>query len=154
MITRRTQFKPFTTVGTDIIFRGGMTPEELGVYTAMSAKPDNWDFNEQVLARELHISQAEVHRILKGLERKGYVRERMGRFGATWDFYETPFMRPDPAPKIPEPETPAAAKEPEQSDKPSLPNGDRYTAEEKGRMLMDFAKQLAARHDLNRVIRG
>lgn len=159
MITRRTQFKPFVAIGTDIIYRGGLQPEELGVYAAMASKPDNWDFNEQVMARELHLSQTEIHRILKALERKGYVRERMGRFGVTWDFYETSYLIPQqkqqviPGPKPKEEPQPKAEAKPEEQtqddgEEPQL------SGEEMAQRFFEHAKKLAAMRDLNRAIRG
>lgn len=134
MIERRTNKTPFVAVASSVIRSGGLTPEELGLYACMAAKPDNWEFVDFVLARECGTTPQEIRRILNGLERKGYVRERSGRHGAVWDFFETA--------KLPE-RTPELKAEGERT----------LSNTEMAQRFFDQAKKLAAIRDLNRAIR-
>lgn len=72
----------------DVLRSGFLTLEELGLYTVMLSRTDNWEFSAFVLSRELGMTPGEVHDILKQLERKGFTRERNGRYGPVWDLYE------------------------------------------------------------------
>ena len=88
MIQRANNKSPFTMIKIDVLRSGLLTIEELGLYVMMLSRPDNWEFNEFVLSRELGTTQREVHDLLQRLERKGFARERKGRYGTVWDLYE------------------------------------------------------------------
>ena len=155
MITRRKQFKPFAPIGTDVIYHGNLTPEELGIYVAMAAKPDSWEFNEQVMARELQVSQEEIHRLLLKLERKGYTRSRTGRYGLTWDFFESPcpVILPNVQPKREAPQEQPKPEAPKIPGPKQEEGEEKLTHEEMAQKFFDLAKELAKKRDLNRAIR-
>ena len=88
MIQRANNKSPFTMIKIDVLRSGLLTLEEIGLYVMMLSRPDNWEFNEFVLSRELGTTQREVHDLLKRLERKGFARERKGRYGTVWDLFE------------------------------------------------------------------
>ena len=88
MIERNPDREPYTAVKNRIIYQGGLTPEELGLYTNMLSRPVDWEFNEFVLAREFSVSVGQIRRLLESLAAKGYTRERKGRYGPVWDLYE------------------------------------------------------------------
>ena len=88
MIQRANNKLPFAMIKIDVLRSGLLTLEELGLYTVMLSRTDNWDFSEFVLSRELGMTPGEVHDILKRLERKGFTRERKGRYGPVWDLFE------------------------------------------------------------------
>ena len=94
MIQRANNNSPFAMIKIDVLRSGLLTLEELGLYTVMLSRTDNWEFSEFVLARELGMTPGEVHDILKRLERKGFTRERMGRRGSVWDLYELSDLLP------------------------------------------------------------
>ena len=88
MIERTHNRTLFTAVRIDVLRSGLLTAEEIGLYTLMLSRPDNWEFSEFVLARELGTTPTDVRSILKRLEQKGFARERKGRYGTVWDLYE------------------------------------------------------------------
>ena len=88
MIERSNEKTPYTAIKNKVLRSGFLALEELGLYAVMLSKPDNWEFSEFVLARELGTAQKEIHGILKRLEQKGFVRERSGRYGTVWDLFE------------------------------------------------------------------
>ena len=97
MIERSNEKTPYTAIKNKVLRSGFLALEELGLYAVMLSKPDNWEFSEFVLARELGTSQKEVHGILKRMEQKGFVRERSGRYGTVWDLFEMSEQLPDRA---------------------------------------------------------
>ncbi len=88
MIFRSKERKQFTRIPQSVLNIRVFTLEELGLYTAMLSKPNNWEFSEYVLSRDFHTTPDDIHRVLKRLELKGFVRERPGRNGRVWDLYE------------------------------------------------------------------
>ena len=86
----------FTRLSNEVLRMPVMTLNELGLYAVMLSRPDNWEFSDYVLSKQLGISTGEVQILLRGLERKGYVRQRMGRNGAVWDLYEKPAQKTAP----------------------------------------------------------
>ena len=88
MIERNNEKMPYTIIKNRVLNSGFLTLEELGLYIVMLSKPDNWEFSEFVLARELGTTPSDVHGILKRLEQKGFTRERKGRYGTVWDLFE------------------------------------------------------------------
>ena len=151
MIERQKKGTPFVRIASAVIRRGGLKLEELGLYSVMAAKPDNWEFNEQAMARELHLSEMEIHRMLESMERKGYVRRHASRYGPAWDFFETPCpiaQKTEPLSKEPE------QKEPEGEEPSDRTDGEarEMTREQKAQVFFDLAKQLAQNRDMNRSI--
>lgn len=153
MIQRRNKDERFIPVTSRLIRDREISTEAVGVFARMAAKPDNWEFNEFAMANELHLPRESVRRILLELERKGFVRQRHGRYGTVWDLYESPdpsaAVTKTAASETPEPAAPRTGiimPEP-------LKEGEVLTPEERGQRLMDFAKKLAANRDLNRAIR-
>ena len=88
MIQRANIRSPFAMIRIDVLRSGFLTLEELGLYMVMLSRPDNWEFSEFVLARELGTTPRTVHDLLKRLEGKGFARERKGRHGTVWDLFE------------------------------------------------------------------
>ena len=88
MIQRANIRSPFAMIRIDVLRSGFLTLEELGLYMVMLSRPDNWEFSEFVLARELGTTPRTVHDLLKRLEGKGFARERKGRHGMVWDLFE------------------------------------------------------------------
>lgn len=88
MIKRTTNQSPFAMIKIDVLRSGMLTADEIGLYTLMMSRTDNWEFSEFVLARELHTNPSEVRQLLKRLEQKGFTRERKGKYGPVWDLFE------------------------------------------------------------------
>lgn len=93
MIERDPKREPYTAVRNRIIYSEGLSLEELGLYTAMLSRPVNWDFSEFVLARDFSVPASRIRSILESLAKKGYTRERKGRYGTVWDLFEQPAQR-------------------------------------------------------------
>ena len=155
---------PFAMIKIDVLRSGLLTLEELGLYVMMLSRPDNWEFSEFVLARELGTTPREVHDLLKRLERKGFARERQGRYGTVWDLFELSeqLQRGEPYKDYTVPQSVAKTfvdsilqKETNASQntgnaKPDVPQqpecvqdaGQPMTREQIGQTLMDYAKKL------------
>jgi hypothetical protein len=128
MIERNENRGLFTRISNAVLRDPSMSAEELGLYASMLSRPDNWEFSEYVLSKQFGTTPQEIRRILLSLERKGYTRERRGRYGPVWDLFERP-EKPQPAPQPPEP---AAAPAEEHT----------LTSEEIGQRLIDHANYL------------
>lgn len=88
MIKRTNNHSPFAMIKIEVLRSGLLTAEEIGLYTLMMSRTDNWEFSELVLARELNMNPSEVRQLLKRLEQKGFTRERKGTYGPVWDLFE------------------------------------------------------------------
>ena len=152
MIQRRDRDERFTPITSRLIRDKEISTEAVGVFARMAIKPDNWEFNEFAMANELRLPRESVHVILLELERKGYVRQRRGRYGTVWDLYESPDTPTASHSLAVEPLEPIPARPGVIMPEP-LKEGEQLTPEEMGQRLKDFAKKLAANRDLNRAIR-
>ena len=90
MITRNKNKGMFTAISTSFLRDPKMELEEIGLFAVMLSRPDNWEFNEFVLARDLAVPASRIRSILESLEKKGYTKERKGKRGVVWDLFETP----------------------------------------------------------------
>ncbi|MBQ5990997.1 MAG: hypothetical protein IJL62_00430 [Clostridia bacterium] len=146
MIERNAEKTPYTAVKNKVIRSGMLSAEELGLYTVMLSKPDYWEFSEFVLARELNAAPAEIRRILKRLEQKGFARERTGSRGAVWDLYEISCFMGNAGKTAPDAPKPASA------DPPGPEKGERtMTNAEIAQRLFAEAARLRS---MNRALNG
>lgn len=90
MVVRMHHRKMYVPLSVEAARFSGMQPEQLGVYACMLAHPDGWEFREDLLAKELGVSEQRIGEILRTLCKMGFTRKRTGRFGQIWDLYEAP----------------------------------------------------------------
>ena len=98
MIQRDKNRGYYTRIANAVLRDASLNLRERGLLSTMLSRPDNWDFSEFVLAKELSVPAPEVRALLEALERKGYVKMRLIRGGTVWDAYEKPepkSFRPD-----------------------------------------------------------
>ena len=114
MIYRDKHRKYYTCISNDLLRNTSLTMCERALLAVMLTLPDDWNFCESVLAKELQVPASEIGALLQSLERKGYVKRRTGRYGVVWDLYEKPNQKgiasvaaadQTPPAKRPEPKT-------------------------------------------------
>ncbi len=87
----------YTVIANEFLRDASMPLSVRGLFAVMLSRPDNWDFSEFALAKELRMPSSEVCALLESLERKGYAKRRKGRYGTVWDLYEAPFTSAIPS---------------------------------------------------------
>lgn len=147
MIVRNPIKKQYTKIDTRMARNGTFRPDELGLYTAMLAHSDNWDFSEKALSRETAWTGEEIRGILLRLEKKGFVRQRVTRFGAVWDLIEDPTQKIDPQTGeiiTVHGDDPDAHKDvpPEKLEQPPAPEAPMMAPEVMAQMFFDKAEEL------------
>jgi DNA-binding MarR family transcriptional regulator len=90
MVERLKERSQYVQICNAVVRFGGLTLSELGLYSLMLVRPDHWDFYATALAKETGLSKGEIVTMLRNMERKGFVRERAGRYGNCWDLFEVP----------------------------------------------------------------
>ena len=140
MIERNKHRGTYTRIENSILRGTLLTLDELGLYAVMLSRPDNWEFSEYALSRQLSVPAAEIRRILLSLAEKGFARERRGRYGTVWDLFE-PSCIPSARNKKADPVSESAGK-PDRDANPSAGADRPMTREEIGQRLIDYSREL------------
>ena len=160
MIYRNRNRRQFTAVPYEIIQSNQLSLDELGLYTAMLSRPDNWEFSEFELSHSLHMTPSAIISLLTSLSLKGFTQQRRGRYGTVWDLYECPeaparkslpseqavrlIAETAKAASVPKPSVPKPETEPD-------PPKRTLTNEQMAQAFFDQAKKLRERNEYKKM---